>query len=141
MDIFNGTWQLEEIPEDFFKILKILGYNGIERKYIKKNKLKIISQIEDNILVIRFESPLYKTEKKYPLNGEPVEYVDDRKNSILEVAHWLDETSIHIKTMYLEKGLTILNTKTLKNNECHHHLKLVSIDHPEIDVNLVYLHH
>lgn len=140
MEIFNGTWSLDEIPEDFFEVLKILGYSGIARKYVQKNKLKFTSNIENDQLTIKFTSPFYSTVKQYKLTGEPTEYVDDKKNNILEVADWTDEKSIHIKSMYLEKGLTILNEKTLKNNntECHHKMKLVSVEHPEIEVTLIY---
>lgn len=140
MDIINGNWYLLEVPEEFFKILKILGYSGLERKYVKRNKLQFTATLEDDVLTLKFDSTFYKKTKEFKLTGEPIEYQDDRKNSILEVAHWLDERSIHIKTMYLEKGLTILNNKKLNDegNECHHELKLMSPDHPEIVVNLVY---
>jgi len=140
MDVFNGAWTLTEVPDEFFTILKILGFSGLERKYLKKNKLKFNSLLEENVLTIKFASTFYNTVKDYPLNGKPTEYVDDRKNNILEVSHWVNEKTINIKTMYLEKGLTILNTKTLKNEdqECHHEIKLVSVDHPEITANLIY---
>ena len=85
---------------------------------------------------------LKKKIKEYKLNGLPVEYQDDRKNTILEVSQWNEEEkSIEVKNIYLEKGFTILNKHKLFNDdqECHHELKLVSPDQDDdIIVNLVY---
>ena len=68
MEVINGTWSLTEVPDEFFDVLKILGYSGLERKYVKRNKLSFTASVKDAILTIKFESKFYSKVKEYKLS-------------------------------------------------------------------------
>src|SRR5271155_3083778 len=124
---FNGNWIMTEVPDDFFEVMKILGYNSLQRKYLKNAKILIHSTIKDNILTIKIDNKLYKKEKTYNLNGQPVEYIDEWKNPVLEISKWLDDITVEIKTIYLEKNITVIDVRHLNSaTECLHEVCLMN---------------
>ena len=84
-DLFNGTWTIDEIPNQFIDILKVLGYNAFERKYFQKNKMNIVCVLQGDKLSINIKSVFYTKTKDYVLNGMPIE-VDIEGQTVMEIA-------------------------------------------------------
>ena len=115
-DLFNGTWTIDEIPNQFIDILKVLGYNAFERKYFQKNKMNIVCVLQGDKLSINIKSVFYTKTKDYVLNGMPIE-VDIEGQTVMEIARWLDQTTIQIKTIFLDKNITIIETRQLLSTD------------------------
>ena len=49
---FNGKWSVPKIPDNFNKILKLIGYSTLERQYFKKSSVYIYSTLKDNVLTL-----------------------------------------------------------------------------------------
>lgn len=136
---FNGKWIVPKIPEGFNKILKMIGYSTLERQYFKKSNISLYSTLEDNILTIKVDSPVYKNSKKYNLNGEMKEYTDERNNKIIEYSHFIAEKTVQTTTIYPDKKITVIDTRELiSSTECKHTLQAVPDGGEHIEVELVY---
>ena len=137
--IYDGKWLVPEIPNEFNEILKLLGYSKIERHVFKKSTVYIHSELKNDILTIKIDCPMYKRTKTYPLNNDPIIYVDDKKNQIIEISGWLNEDTVQTKTMFPEKGITLVDTRQLtESGDCLHKLDLYKgVDDP-INVELIY---
>lgn len=131
---FIGKWLVPDIPQEFDKILKAIGYNKLERHYLKNSKVYLYSSIKDDVLTLRIDSSFYKNIREYPLNFEPVEYLNDKKNPVIEMTGFVNANTIETKTIYPETGITLIDTrKILENGDCLHILTLhQGIDDPLI---------
>jgi len=137
----NGSWTIAEVPDSFIQIMKHLGYSGMERKYFKKSKMTVYSTIlDDNKLEIKLDSPFYKTSKEYSLNNTPIEYEDDNKNSIMEISRWINDKTVEVKTFYLDKNLTVVDTREITSDgHCIHKVSLITCEDPEpIEAEMLY---
>lgn len=138
----NGAWEIEKVPKEFTTIMKYLGYNGLERKYFKKSRITVYSTILDdnNKLQVKIDSPIYKTTKEYQLNSIPVEIVDDNKNNVMEVSRWVNDKKIEVKTLFLEKNITVLDTREiLEDGNCLHKVSLITVEEDEpIEAEMIY---
>lgn len=122
---FIGKWLVPDISPEFSKILKAIGYTTMERHYFKKSTVYIYSTIKDNILTLRIDSPFYKNTREYPLNFEPVEYLNEKKLQVIEMTGFINSNTIETKTIYPESGITLIDTREiLENGDCFHKLSL-----------------
>ncbi len=136
----NGIWLLDNAPSEFLKILDILGYNAVERYCIKNSKVKIHSTYKEPKLMLTIKKSVYKKTKEYCLNAEPIFYVDENKNNVIETAKWLNDKTIQIKTIFPEKKITIIDIKELISSEiCLQKIILIQMDQDPIEVEVKYI--
>lgn len=138
---FNGVWQVGQIPDDFVKVLKILGYSTLERKWFKNTRTLIKSTYNDtnNLLILEIIGRAYNKIKEYRINELPIEYNDDSGNPIIEISRWINQNTIEIKSIFLIQNVTIIDTREiLENGDCRHHVTLLhgDEDHP-LDVEMI----
>lgn len=141
MSKFTGKWSMGEIPEEFFEILKFLGYNGIQRKVVRNTKPTIKTQFEEGVLTIKVSSNVFKRSKDYKINGELLEYVDEWKNPVMEISKFRDENTIETQTTYLEKNVMVTDVRELVEDgqKCTHYVMVMAPDlESPIEVNMVY---
>lgn len=141
MSHFSGTWSMGEVPEEFFEVLKFLGYNGIQRKVVKNTKPKITTSFLDDVLTIKVSSNLFKRSKDYKINGELVEYIDEWKNPVMEISKFRDENTIETQTTYLEKNMMVTDVRELIDpNTCLHYVMVMAPElETPIEVNMTYI--
>ena len=46
---FDGMWTFTTITEEFLEIMKLMGYNKLQRKWLKTRKILINSKLEGDI--------------------------------------------------------------------------------------------
>jgi len=137
---FVGSWSMGEVPEEFFDILKLLGYNGIQRKVMKNVKPIVHTEFKEDVLTVRLSSNLFKRSRDYKINGEILEYTDEWKNQVMEISKFRDEKTIETQTTYLEKNITVTDIREIvDDNTCRHYLLVMApeLDSP-LEVNMVY---
>jgi SepF-like predicted cell division protein (DUF552 family) len=132
---FVGEWTINDIPEEFEDMLRILGYNALERRYAKNAKIRLLCDItNNNIMTIRTDSTLYKKTREYDLSGTPIESKDEKKNSIIETTRLLDPNTMETKSVIVNKNITIVDTRRIRTgNRCHQKIIIMS---PEEDMPL-----
>jgi len=137
---FCGIWATDQVPEGLGKLMRLLGYGKLERKYMKNTRAVIKSSLEGHLLKIRLETPLYKQTKEYKLTNELLEYEDERKNKIMEVSRWVNDNTIEIKTIYPDLDITIIDTRTIiAHGQCQQKLVALSqSDHP-LEIENLYI--
>jgi hypothetical protein len=136
---FNGKWVIDEIPKEFMDILRVLGYNSFERKYFQKNKLVVNCILKGDQLSLNVKSTFFTHNKDYTLNGMPNE-VEIEGSQVMEIARWLDPSTIQIKTIFLAQNVTIIETRQLlTKDQCEaHYCALHSGDDHPIEVVMIY---
>ena len=137
---YNGKkWLVPDIPAEFLEILKVLGYNKIERQVFKNSKVHLHTEIKDDVFTITIDSAVYKKTRSYPLNNDPVIYKDEKNREIVEMCGWVDENTIEIKTMIPEHSITLIDTrKIISPVECHHSLLLLKGVEDPIKAEVIY---
>jgi len=138
-DKFNGTWNLGIIPDDYIKIMKVLGYNTLERKWFKNTKTLVKSTLEGDKLTLEIKGRAFNKIKEYYLNKTPIEYNDDDGNPIMEISKWKDEKTIQIKSIFLTQNVTMIDTREMLNDdECKLSITMLhqEDDHP-IEVEMI----
>lgn len=136
---YNGKWLVPDIPQEFEQILKVLGYNKVERQVFKTSKVHLHSDIKDDVLTIKFDSAVFKKVRSYPLNNDPVMYKDEKKRDVVEICGWIDTETIEIKTLIPEESITLIDTrKLISATECHHTLLLLQGVNEPIKAEVIY---
>lgn len=136
---FAGKWLVPDVPPEFEEILKILGYNKIERKVFKSSKVYLYSDIKDNVLTVKMDSSVFKKVRSYPLNNDPVIYKDEKKREVIEICGWTDESTIEIKTMIPEEAITVIDTrKLISPTECQHTILLLQGVNAPVKAEVIY---
>ena len=124
----NGKWAIEQIPQEYNRLMELMGYNRLERKYFKSAKPDFHTQLteDDRELTLKVNTPIYNRVKTYQLNDSMVEYQDNRNHPVMEVARWIDPVTIEIKTMYPAKAVTVTETRRLiESDQWHHHAIII----------------
>lgn len=135
----NGKWIVPKISKDFAKILKLIGYSKIARKFLKNNSITIESKLEEDKLSIIVDTVFYKNTKVYYLDGSVREYVDDNKNNIIEYSHRINDNSMQTTTVYVERNLTIVDTRELVSSDtCKHIVKAILENGDNMEIITMY---
>lgn len=139
MSQFTGKWSMGEVPEEFFEILKFLGYNGIQRKVVRNTNPTIKTNFEDGVLTVKVSSKLFNRAKEYKVNGELLEYIDEWKNPVMEICKFRDENTIETQTTYIEKNVMVNDVREVQGDKCLHYVMVMApeLESP-IEVNMTY---